>query len=288
MYTVLLAFGAALAFGGADFSGGLASRTTRPSIVILLGQVVGVVLALVAAPLLGAEVVTPRDLLLGAASGLAGALGLAFLYRALATSIVAIASPVAAVIGALVPLGYGIAMGETLSATDWMGVAIALPAILLLSWEPSRQSRREAGQKAAETGLVRRALILASMAGIGFGLFFVLVSETAPASGLWPLVAARITSVIVLVGLAVARSVGIRVAPGARMPAIGAGALDMLANVLFLLAARTGLLAVAVVVSSLYPAPTVVRAALHFRERLAPSRVAGLIMAICSVALMSV
>lgn len=281
MTSVLLALASALSYGAADFSGGLASKNVRPGVVLLYSQLLGLAVALAIAPVIGAAVVTPSDILFGASAGLAGALGLFFLYRALATTVVAIASPTTAVVGALFPLLFGLAIGEQLGTTAWIGVVIALPAILFLSWEP--------GVRWGNLGdSVRRSLLLGTFAGIGFGLFFILVSRTADDSGLWPLAAARFTSITFLLVVAALRSTPLSLPRSSRLPTGLAGFLDMAANVFFLLAARSGPLTIAVVVTSLYPAPTVVLAVLFFREPLRGVRIIGLLLAVTSVALMSV
>jgi drug/metabolite transporter (DMT)-like permease len=277
--TVLALF-SALAFGAADFAGGLASRRAAASSVIFYSQIVGLVLALALAPLFGSEAVVSRDLFFGALAGVAGAFGLFFLYRGLATGLVAIVSPTAAMLGAVVPLIFGLVAGERLAAVDWLGIGLALPAILLLSWEPAGEdgSRRK----------TRRSFGIGCLAGVGFGFFFILIAETSETSGLWPLAAARVGSISLLFVLGVLRSVLPRVPRRSWRATTSAGALDMVANVFFLLAARSGLLTLSVVVASLYPGPTVLLAALYFRERLRPIRISGLLLALGSVALMSV
>ncbi len=274
-----LAFASALSFGAADFAGGLASRRAPTGAVVLYSQILGLLLALVLAPVVGSGAVTPKDLFYGALAGIAGAFGLFFLYRGLATGLVAVVSPSAAMVGTVVPLVFGLLAGERLAPTDRLGIALALPAILLLSWEPPREdgSRREIG----------RSLAVGALAGLGFGLFFILIAETSETSGLWPLAAARVGSISLLVALALLRSSLPKVPRGAWISVGAAGALDMAANVLFLLAARSGLLTISVVITSLYPGPTVILAALYFRERLRSFRVSGLLLALGSVALMS-
>lgn len=280
MLSSFLALASALSFGAADFSGGLASRRAPTAAVIFYSQIIGLFLALALAPVVGSGAVSPVDLYFGALSGVAGAFGLFFLYRGLATGLVAIVSPTAAMLGAVVPIGFGLLAGERLASTDWLGITIALPAILLLSWEPT-----EGG---ASRGAIRRSFAVGSLAGLGFGLFFILIAETSETSGLWPLAAARVGSISLLFVLALLRSSVPKVPRQSWIPTGAAGALDMAANVFFLLAARSGLLTISVVITSLYPGPTVLLAALYFRERLRPFRITGLLLALGSVALMSV
>ncbi|MFP4430907.1 MAG: EamA family transporter [Spirochaetaceae bacterium] len=279
MIPSILAFASALSFGAADFAGGLASRRAPSGAVVLYSQILGLFLALALAPVVGSAAVGTKDVLFGALAGIAGAFGLFFLYRGLATGLVAVVSPTAAMVGTVVPLVFGLLAGERLLPTDRIGIALALPAILLLSWEPPGED--------GSRGEIGRSLAVGTLAGLGFGLFFILIAETSETSGLWPLAAARVGSISLLFALALLRSSLPKVPREAWISVAAAGALDMAANVLFLLAARSGLLTISVVIASLYPGPTVILAALYFRERLRPFRISGLLLAVGSVAFMS-
>jgi drug/metabolite transporter (DMT)-like permease len=275
----LLAALSALLYGGADFCGGLASRKAETAPVLLLSQLCGLAVALAASLLIPARAPTGADALWGAAAGLCGVLGLAALYRALAGTIVAVASPTAAVVGAVIPVLVGLAAGERPGTLAWLGIALAGPAIVLLTLGPPAAGGR---------GGVRRALALGTAAGLGFGLFFVALSRAPRDGGLWPLAAARAASVSAMaVAVALARR-PLRAALSAAPVIALAGVLDMGANIAFLLASRAGMLTVAAVVASLYPAPTVVLARLFWRERLPLPRIAGIGLAIAGVALISV
>ena len=274
---ILLAGLSALMYGSADFCGGLATRRDSILPVLVFSQLVGLVVAAAAAFLLKETIPGVHDLLWGIAGGVCGAAGLAALYTAIATSPVAVASPVAAVVGAAIPVILGVATGERPSTIAWFGIGLALPAIVLLT----------AGRTETHApGAVRRAAVLGTAAGLGFGLFFFAISRTSHASGIWPLVAARCTTVAI-VGIYAAFS-GRSLRPGPGFPVVLlAGALDMGANIMFLLASRIGLLTVVAVVTSLYPGPTVVLALLVFRERMGAARIAGLVLALVGVALIS-
>jgi drug/metabolite transporter (DMT)-like permease len=275
---IFLAGLSALLYGGADFYGGLATRSSPVTSVLPLSQLVGLVLALAATALLGTAPPRVADLAWGAAAGVCGAVGLAALYTAIATTVVAVASPIAAVVGAVIPVALGVVAGERPSALAWAGIAGALPAIVLLTAGSGRGAPASAS---------RRAALLGAGAGVGFGLFFFAVSRTAHDSGLWPLVAARV-STIALVGLAaVATGRSLRPARESLGAVFASGALDMGANIAFLFASRTGMLSVAAAVAALYPGPTVLLAWIVLRERLTPLRIAGLVLALVGVALIS-
>ncbi len=265
-------------YGAADFFGGLATRKSPVLQVLILSQAAGLLVALGGAALLGGWPPAAADLLWGAAAGLCGALGLAALYQALATTVVAVASPVAAVAGAVLPVAFGLLLGERPALPAWVGIAVALPALVLLTASPA------GGGKDPRVG---RAAVLGLAAGLGFGLFFVALSRTSSRSGLWPLVGARCSTIgVAAVSLLLSRRS--RPWKGSFNPATAlAGVLDMGANIAFLLASRAGMLTIAAVVASLYPAPTVLLARLVLRERLSPLRVIGLALAVAGVALIS-
>ena len=273
---VVLALSSALVYGAADFCGGLASRRMPALAVVGLSQLSGLIALLVLLPLLGGSP-TRADLAWGVAAGLAGALGLAMFYRALADGVMSVVAPVTAVCAAAIPLLAGLAFDERLSLPAVLGIGLALVAIALVATDGPRPSLRAA--RAAGLGI-------ALLAGVLFGLFYVLLDQPAESSGLWPLVGARLASIVLVVLLARGRA-GLAVDRKMLPLVVFAGVLDMTANALYLLAAREGLLAVAGVLASLYPVSTVLLAQSVLRERLLPSQVGGLVAAVAAVALIA-
>jgi drug/metabolite transporter (DMT)-like permease len=274
--SVLLAALSAVCYGVADFSGGFATRRSALVPVLVTSQAAGALLAL-AFILASGEALPPgRDLAWGAAAGVAGAVGLALLYRGIAGGLVAIVSPTAALVGAAIPVAFGVLCGERPSPAALAGSAMCLPAILLLSWERGRVTDRRA---------LRSALGHALLAGTFIGLFFIALARTSPRSGLWPVLAARGASITLLVVAALLLRQRLAVSRAAVMATLLAGVADMGANVLFLLATREGLLSLAVIVASLYPAPTVLLARVFFREHIPPVRALGLALAVAGIAL---
>ena len=267
---ILLAGLSALMYGAGDFCGGLAARKMPVFTVLMFSQFVG----LLRQPLPGLV-----DLLWGSAAGVCGAAGLAALYRALATTLVAVASPIAAATGAAIPVILGLVVGERPHGLAWVGIALAIPAIILLSAGPAERARK---------GIARRAAFLGIVAGIGFGLFFFAISRTTSASGLWPLAAARVSTISLVVLFAGLTRRSLRPGREGFFIVLLSGALDMGANIAFLLASRIGLLTITAVVTSLYPGPTVILAVLVFRERLTIPRILGLALALAGVACISI
>jgi len=275
---ILLAGFSALLFGAADFCGGLAARKSPLFAVLVISQAIGLALAIAASAVLGVGLPPVRDLAWGALAGLCGAVGVATLYSALATTIVAVASPVAAVIGAAIPMLLGVATGDRPAILSWVGIALAIPAIVLLTAGPVEKGGG---------GKLRKAVWLGIVAGVSFGLFFSAISRTSAGSGLWPLVSARITVVTLVLLLALFTRRSLRVSASNLPMVFLAGLLDMGANIAFLLASRSGMLTIVAVIDSLYPGPTVLLAWLVLRERMSRLRVAGLVLALAGVALIS-
>ena len=230
-----------------------------------------VVLALLI-PLMPPSSPSLRDVIWGTVSGLAGGVAIGFLYRALAIGTMSVIAPTTAVCGVSIPVVAGILFGERPSTITTGGMALALVAIVLVG-----QEKRDAGQESS------RGLGLALASGVAIGLFYLALAETSRDAGLWPLVAARTTSVALfaLASLAGRHSLWMA-APLARL-VIACGVLDMIANALYLLATRGGPLSVVVTLASLYPASTVILARVVLGERLSALQIAGVICALAAV-----
>ena len=248
--------------------------------MLVVSQIAGTVIALVAAPLVGPNGPGLSDLLWGAAAGLGGAVGLLALYRGIASTLVAVVSPTSALIGAIVPVAFGLASGERPTVHAWIGIALCLPAVLLLTATGTEAAPARAN--------ARRALVYGALAGLGFGCFFIAISRPSAEAGLWPLIAARFVSVVLVAVTAIAAGKQLRVARGTILLVCAAGVLDMSANVAFVVASRGSLLSLVTIVASLFPAPTVLLAWLFFHERVPAFRIAGLAMAIAGVALIGI
>ncbi len=277
---VILAGLSALFFGIADFGGGFAARRSKLLSVLLLSQVLGLAIACMAVAARWTGPPAAHDLLWGFLAGVAGTMGLFMLYGGIARSIVAIVSPTSAVVGALLPVMLGLLLGERPSSTAMAGSALCLPAVLLLT--------REAGGGEHGGRSIKSALVYGTLAGLGFGLFFTAISRVGAGGGLWPLVASRIASLSATVIVMAVLKERPRLEPGDLLPTLIAGGADMLANILFLLACRSGLLSLVVIIVSLSPAPTVILARYFLAQRINPCRWAGLALALAGVGLISV
>ena len=239
--------------------------------MLVISQGAGLVGMLIVAIVVGGDAGS-GDLLYGAIGGLAGAAGVAMLYRALASGSMSLVAPITGVVAVIVPVAVGVGGGERPAVLQYVGIALAVAAVALLSTGGARGAR-----------LQRGTLLLAVGAGIGFGLFYVALAKTSTGANLWPLVAARAASVAALLLV----SSAVRSAPrfGAANPLviIGAGVFDVTANALYLFAVHGGLLSIVAVLVSLYPVSTVLCSIAFLGERLRAPQVAGVGAAIAAV-----
>ncbi len=272
--SVAIALVAAIVYGSSDFLGGLASRRTSTVSVVIWSQAVGMVLLAGILPLFGGHAL-PADVAWGALCGVAGAIAIAALYRGLAIGTMGVVSPISAVLGASIPLLYGLIFrGEHPSIIAYAGIAAAIAAVVFVSAAP--------GERAQRTTHFPPGLLEAIVAGIGFGAYFIALAQTRSDAGMVPLLAARATSVVLLIagGLAFGGGKNLRLARPALVLTAFCGVLDVTANVLYVVAAHHGLLSLVAVLTSLYPAATVALAAIVLRERLGRLQWIGVALAL--------
>jgi drug/metabolite transporter (DMT)-like permease len=274
--SVAFALVGAVLFGTGDFLGGLASRRAALLAVVLLSQLTGLVGMTLVSLLVGGRPVA-SDLLLGAASGLAGGAGVAMLYRGLATATMSVVAPVTGVVAAVVPVAAGVAFGERPAGLQLAGIALAVCSVALLS-----------GAGSPDRAPLRRGpLLLAIGAGAGFGLFYIALSRTGSAAGLWPLVAARSASVSAFAIATIATRSVRRPDRNSLALIVSTGAFDVGANAFYLIAVHAGLLSVVAVLVSLYPAATMLCSVILLGERLHRLQSVGVVAALAAVVLIA-
>jgi drug/metabolite transporter (DMT)-like permease len=278
----VLALVSAVFYGSADFIGGLASRRASMFTVVTISQSAGLAALLLALPFLGPSDPRAWDFVWGAFAGLAGGFGIALLYRALAIGTMGVVAPTTAVCAVALPVLVRVALGDRLPTLVAAGIVLALAAIVMLGQESTHPDPPAAPVSRAG---VPAGLWLALASGVAIGLFFLLLSHARQESGLWPLVAARVAGVPCFAVIALTTTGSLRIAGGGVWLVIFGGTLDMLANVLYLLATRHGDLSVAVTLSSLYPASTVALARIVLKERLSMWQKIGIVGALVAVVL---
>ena len=277
--SVILSLLAALSYGLADFAGGLASRRASAWSVALVAQAAGTVLLLAVGLIVGGSP-DRTDLAWGVVAGVGNGFGTAFLYRGLASGRMGVVAPVSGVCAAVLPVAVGVVLGERPSLLVWMGIVLALPAIWLVAREPGTPVGHEQGTAVASGSLD------GILAGVGFGAFFVALAQVDSDAGLLPLTANQVTAMLVIVAVAVALRQPWVPRERASLGGVVAGALGASATLCFLLASRDGYLSVTAVLASLYPAFTVLLAAIVLRERVHRAQAGGL--ALCAVAVVLV
>lgn len=274
---ILLALASAITYGISDYVGGRASRRLAPVAVAFVAEVALLVIFVIVVPLVESGRPTTSAVGWGIAAGASGGLGVLALYAALSRGNMTVAAPITGIVSAALPVVVGVAIGERPGAAAAIGIALAVVAVALIG---------------GVVGVTRQAIdgqtmLLALAAGSGFGLLFVAYSQAGDDSGLWPLLMARAGGLPVLGAMfLVARRRG-EVGPvsiDVLYVGLTIGGLIAIANGLYLVSTREGLLSVVAVVVSLYPASTIALASVLDHERAARSQVVGMLIAAVAVA----
>jgi drug/metabolite transporter (DMT)-like permease len=271
---IVLSLVSALAYGTSDFLGGIFARRVPAWQIAVVGQTSSGLLILVAALAVGGSP-TGHDLMAGALAGLGGGFGAAFLYRGLSTARMGVVAPISAIGTALIPVVVGVASGDRPSTLVVVGIVLAFPAIALIS--------RTSDDDPAHRG----GVVDGTLAGLGFGLLFVFLGQIGDDAGLMPLAFSQLSSIVSIVVTATVLRQAWLPRTRAAWSAVVMGPLGAVAQGAFLYASQHGLLSVVSVISSLYPASTVVLAAVVLRERILRWQAAGLVAAALAVALVA-
>jgi drug/metabolite transporter (DMT)-like permease len=269
---VVLGLASAVAFGSGDFGGGWTSRRAPVLGVSLVVQVVGLAVMTIAALGSREPLPEPGPAALAAIGGVVGLIGIVCLYQGLALGRMGVVAPVTGVLAAVVPVLAGVAIEGALPPLVWLGVGFALLAVVLVT--------RAAGGEGGRSGLE-----FAVAGGLGIGLFTVFLGLIPEGSLFWPLAIVKLSAGAFLVALIVLARQPWRVPRRFLPAAVGVAALDITGNGLFLLAAQAGALAVAAVLSSLYPVVTVILAVAILHERVTRAHLAGITVAIAAIVL---
>ncbi len=272
--TAGLSLGAAAIWGGGDFAGGIATKRAAVFRVVAGAHACGLLLMLALAWATGEPIPPRTSLVWGAVAGITGAFGIAALYKGLAIGRMGVVAPVASVITAILPLLFGFRTEGLPSGIQLLGFGLALASIWLVA--------RPDGEVDSHRGLG-----LAILAGVMFGLFLVSGKQASHNGVFWPLVAARGTSTVLMLTIVAFSPRDPRPLRPAFVPILLSGLCDSGANAMFLAATRHGRLDVAAVLSSLYPASTVILARLLLKERISRMQTVGIAGTLVAVALIS-
>jgi len=270
-FGIVLALGSALAYGASDFIGGVGSRRHSSWQIALIGQAAGAIVML-AAGLVVPGSPQPADFAWALLAGAGSATGSIALYRGLARGRMGLVAPISGVGAATLPLLAGLAFGERPGPLVWVGMLAALPGIWLVSRSPGSGPATDA----------RAALVDGAVAGAGFGVLFIALAQISDTAGLLPLAANQLTGAVLTLVAAVALRQLWRPTRDVLGWGCASGVLGAAGTLTFMLATGVTSLAIAGVLTSLYPAITVLLAALFLRERVALGQRAGI--AICTLA----
>lgn len=278
MLSVIFGLSAALGWGAADFTGGLASRRTGAYRAVLYGEAVGLVFIVAAVLAVREPLPALAPLAMATFAGAIGTTGLLMLFHALENGKMSIATPVSALMAATLPVLAGTLLQGFPGLLTFLGFLLSLAAIWLISREEGSNSR---------TFAHIRELRLPLLAGIGFGTYFILVHEAAQQSTYWTMLSSRIGGVLVMVAFMLSRRKAWTVLRDAWPLILLNGILDITGNAFYILASQIGRLDVAAVLSSLYPGITVLFAAILLKERVVRSQALGILLALTAIILLT-
>ena len=267
---------AAATWGGSDFAGGWGARKSSALLVTAAGQVLSLAALLCVCVALRLAVPGSSFLLYGAIGGFEGAIALAVFYRALAMGSMGLTAALTGLLTALIPVVFDLFNSGWPGALTSAGLIVGLAAIWLIS-----QSQSSGGSSAPA-----RALALGACAGVGFGAQLVLFKMAAAGGVLWALTSGRIAGAAAIL-LTVVLMPPQKPWRGFWLAGIISGSLDTVGNLFYMEASRMGRLDVAAVISSMYPAGTILLAGILLRERPTLRQLAGMGLALAAVALLS-
>ena len=276
MLSIIFGLSSALSWGAGDFTGGMASRKTGAFRAVFFGEVIGLIIILVTAMIIWQPIPALPIWLLSMAAGAMGTTGLLLLYHSMTKGLMSIATPVSALLAALLPVVIGSFTESLPTLLTFIGFIFALAAVWLIS-------QSENGVKDILAHITDLRLPL--LAGVGFGLYFVLIHAATHTATFWPMVASRMGGVLILTLYMIIRRETWKVEKGAWTLILLNGVLDIGGNLFFVLAGQTGRLDVSSVLSSLYPGSTVVLAWFILKERISRTQWIGIIAAMIAIIL---
>lgn len=271
--SIVFGLTSALVWGAGDFLGGLSSRRSSVLGALLINESSGLLILIACAFLFQEPFPSNVQIGWGIAAGLAGTVGLGALYWGLSSARASIVAPVSAVIAALIPAVYTAVTIGLPDTTKQLGFAVAIAAIILVSY-----SNQGVGEM--------HALGLAVLAGLGFGLFFIFIHQSGDGGTFFPLVFARGVSIPIVLGIVLWRRSPLP-SRSVLPTAVASGILDAGGNVFFLLSTQFGRLDVATILASLYPASTVVLSRIVLGERTVRLQQLGVVAALIAIVLIA-
>ncbi len=276
MLAFAISLASAFSWGVSDFLGGLTSRRLPVLGVLAVSQPAGLVLIGLVIVLFGADPISADKLGIAAAAGAASLGGLWAFYAAMAMGTVSVVAPIAS-LGVVVPVAVGLARGDAPAAIQLIGLVPAIAGVVILGYE----------EHPDQAGVARRSILLAIIAGLGFGIFFTGLDLAAADRPGWSILAVRVGGVATVAIALLISQPRLAALSGSIAVLLTIGFFDVLANSLFAVASTKGVLPVVAVGGSMYPAFTIALAHGVLGERLARIQWAGVVLALIGVALIA-
>ena len=276
--SIVLALVSAFSYGLSDFIGGIVSRRVSAWPVAVVGQLSSIICTCAAALFVDGSPQS-QNFLWALLAGVGSGVGTGFLYRGFASGRMSVVAPISAVGAAVVPVLAGALSGERLSLLVWLGIVLALPGIWLVSSTAEELPDGPTSRRAS----LAEGVLDGILAGLGFGVLFAALGQVPEEAGLWPLALVQAVSLPAVVVLAVALGAAWLPRQRATWWALLAGPLGASATLAFLLATQSGFLTIAGVLASLYPATTVLLAAVVLHEKV--HRAQGVGLGLCALAI---
>jgi drug/metabolite transporter (DMT)-like permease len=291
MGAVALALLTAVSYGVSDFVGGILSKSRPAWSVAALSYAGAIPLVLIAALFAGGDPGL-ADFAWAAGAGVGGGVGIGALYSGLARGRMSVVAPISGIGPVVIPAVVGVAIGQVPSALAWIGIALAIPAVYLIPRAPGGggSAPDAAGGRGGDGsgGRLSSADVAAGLvAAAGFGTQYALIGQIDHGAGLFPVAVLMSAGALTVIAVATWLGEPWRPRRGEPPTPLVAGALSAIAVVSFTFATRLGLLPVVSVVGALYPAATVILAAIVLNERLGRVQAFGLALAAVAVALVS-
>ncbi len=281
MLSILFGLGSALSWGAGDFTGGIAARKTGAYRAVFYAEVIGIFVLFFVIAIFGESIPNGRTWFFAGLAGVMGTIGLILLYHSMTLGLMSIAAPVSALLAAALPVVVGIFREGLPEFLTLVGFGYALFAVWMISQSAD-----------VVTDILEHFsdLKLPLLAGIGFGLYFVLMHEaTNTGATIWPMVASRFGGLVAVTTYMLIIRSSWKVEDSSAWPIITMnGILDIAGNVFFILASQAGRLDVAAVLSSLFPGSTVLLAWIFLKERLTRKQWIGIAFALASIVLMTI
>ena len=272
MLLILISIGL---IGSADFFGGIAAKKSSPFAVAAWSQWVGLPVIAVVAVFVGGEIIA-KDAALGLAAGVGSGVGVIMLYRGFSVGSVGIVAPVAATVAAILPIVVGLALGERPTTLAAIGLVGGVLSVVLVGYIPGSAS------------ISLTSVVHGVLSGVGFAGMVIAYAATSEASGLTPAVTGRLAASLIATVVLMIAGHARRLERTSWMPTFLAGALAGVGMGAYITASQQGELILVGVAIALFPAVTVVLAALFLHERLVISQWIGLALAVAAVSLISI